>query len=173
MSLTSWPYIGFIDCNTVLTAGAVRRDCERVYTIHDKWVQVTWYKKKSVVTAITALLTFYLHDLTCPMTVIFLTNTIHWHLTPIGHPEQMFWRQHFLVLFLGSDIWRVQNHNIGLGNGVVPLRHNAIAWTNNDPVHKYIYIYTYIYIHRQHTQATRCGLLMPYGDIDLGQHWLR
>ena len=38
----------------------------------------------------------------------------------------------------------------------------------------YVCIYIYIYIHT-HTAAnvlTHYGIVMPYGDIDLGQHWL-
>ena len=32
--------------------------------------------------------------------------------------------------------------------------------------------YTYVYIGEE-TFLTHCGLVTPYSDIDLGQHWLR
>ena len=51
--------------------------------------------------------------------------------------------------------------------GLVPNRQDAITWTKDEPVH---------YWHMaslRHNELTHCGLVTPYGDINLGQHWLR
>ena len=33
-------------------------------------------------------------------------------------------------------------------------------------------VYSFQFYKSQKKQLTYCGLVMPYGDIDLGQHWL-
>ena len=43
----------------------------------------------------------------------------------------------------------------------------AIIWTNVGLV------YWHIYVSRGLHKLTYCGLVTPYGDIDLGQHCLR
>ena len=30
-----------------------------------------------------------------------------------------------------------------------------------------------LYVHKAAVWLTHCGLVTPYGDVDLGQHWLR
>ena len=57
--------------------------------------------------------------------------------------------------------------SIGSGDGLVPSDKQAINWTNVDQV---------LYHHMAslgHSELTHCGLVMPYGNIDLCQHWLR
>ena len=52
---------------------------------------------------------------------------------------------------------------------------------NNDKWHALIHIgsahfaYISLLLHKEKCkdQLTRCGLVTPYGDRDLGQHWLR
>ena len=62
---------------------------------------------------------------------------------------------------------------------VIPLvylcQNHDLKWN----IYIYIYIYMYIYsVHYIETEKivhalTQGGLVKPYGDIDLGQHWLR
>ena len=43
----------------------------------------------------------------------------------------------------------------------------AITWINDNPVHWCIFMLPGL------NELTHCGLATPFGDIDLGQHWLR
>ena len=52
--------------------------------------------------------------------------------------------------------------------------------TNDTHTHLYLYItqmpcsyIMYFHINKQTQVLTRYGLMTPYGDMDLGQHWLR
>ena len=68
-------------------------------------------------------------------------------------------RIHFQMHFL----WR----NVLYFNEFVPQMHHAIAWTNIDPVQWFANVSASL------NELTHCGLVTPYGDIDLGQHWVR
>ena len=63
--------------------------------------------------------------------------------------------------------FNTQSANMNLDNGLVPSRWQAIAWMNEDQNlwHHWVYL--------EDNELTLRGLMTPYGDIDLGQQWLR
>ena len=56
---------------------------------------------------------------------------------------------------------------IDSGNGLVPNRHQAITWTNNDTIHGYIYASPGL------NKLTHLPLVTHICVGDLGQHWFR
>ena len=60
-----------------------------------------------------------------------------------------------------------QTANMDLDNGLVPSRWQVIAWINEDQNlwHHWVYL--------EDNELILRGLMTPYGDIDLGQQWLR
>ena len=50
---------------------------------------------------------------------------------------------------------------------LIPQSCQAITSTNNEPDHRHIYASPDL------NELTHWGLVTPFGDIDLGQHWLR
>ena len=59
-----------------------------------------------------------------------------------------------------------QYAGMGSDNGLMQIKWQAIIWTNDALIHSHTYASL---CHK----LTRCGIVMPYGDINLGQHWLR
>ena len=63
--------------------------------------------------------------------------------------------------------WNESSFIIGSDNGRTSLQQQAINWNRVN------LLSIDILFQFQCTGINFCGLVMPYGDIDLGQHWLR
>ena len=68
--------------------------------------------------------------------------------------------------FTQVSSWR-SNVHIGWGDGLPLNRQITITSTKDEIIHWHKYITPGL------NELTHCGLVTPYGNIDLGQHWLR
>ena len=76
-----------------------------------------------------------------------------------------------------NNIWHMEITNAAQSDKVYSMKLTSIVFFLNNDVMRYNVYHNidvmWISLHYSEWRLNNWGLVVPYGDIDLGQHWLR
>ena len=87
-----------------------------------------------------------------------------WHRFDINHNNPIILYIYICNIILEGVYWDTTHPFAACGA-------NSIRWQENSPTYWQAFRKSSLACPRN-TQLTHCGIMMPFGDIDLGQHWL-